>query len=212
MFKKRDMYANAVPYIMPSLDTLEEAVLSKNEQKEIESDDILTFNRIQELEREAYESGFKSGQKAGFEIGEQKALLLLQRLEKFIADLAEFHSKELKKVEKQVLELSVAIARRIVLKELSLNPDIIVNIIREALMRLQRTGQIRIRIHPSLQEVLSKNNANLTDIAPDLIFELDNQLPLYGAIIIGPDEIISTDIEEQLNNILDDIGLKIDSD
>ncbi len=212
MFKKKNIYTHVVPYIMPSLDTLKESILVENEKKETETDNILTSNRLQEIEREAYEIGFESGQKAGFEMGEQKALLLIQRLEKAISDLSELRNKELKAIEQQVLQLSVAIAKRIVLKELSINPDIIANIIKEALMRLQRTGQIRIRMHPSLQEILVKYKDDLINIASDITYELDTQLPLYGAVLIGTDEIIDTDIEEQLNNILDDIGLKIARD
>ncbi len=212
MFKKKNIYTHVVPYIMPSLDTLKESILVENEKKETETDNILTSNRLQEIEREAYEIGFESGQKAGFEMGEQRALLLIQRLEKAISDLSELRNKELKAIEQQVLQLSVAIAKRIVLKELSINPDIIANIIKEALMRLQRTGQIRIRMHPSLQEILVKYKDDLINIASDITYELDTQLPLYGAVLIGTDEIIDTDIEEQLNNILDDIGLKIARD
>lgn len=208
MFKKKLVFAQATPYIMPSLDTVKVMVIEESVKET--ADAAFNIHRIEEIEREAYERGFESGQKAGFEMGEEKALLLIQRLEKAITDLADLHKKEIKELEKQSLDISIAIAKRIVLKELTLNPDIIADIVKEALTRLQRTGQIIIRIHPSLHEIFIKNKPELITVSPNIAFELDAKLPLYGAVIIGPEESVITDVEEQFKNILDDIGLKID--
>lgn len=211
MFSKKPFFAHAVPYIMPSLDNAGAMVFEEGEN-ETTANDVFKIQRVEEIEREAYERGFDAGQKAGFEMGEQKALLLIQRLEKAVSDITELHQKELKELEKQVLELSIAIAKKIVLKELTLNPDIMADIVREALMRLQRTGQITIRIHPSLNEIFLRNKPELLSISPDIVFELDTKSPLYGAEIIGPEESIKTDIEEQFRNILDDMGVRLARD
>ncbi len=210
MFKKKLVFAHAMPYIMPSLDTIKTMVIEGSVKET--ADAALNIHRIEEIEREAYERGFESGQKAGFEMGEQKALLLIQRLEKAISDLADLHKKEIKELEKQSLDISIAIAKRIVLKELTLNPDIIADIVKEALTRLQRTGQIIIRIHPSLHEIFIRNKSELINVSPDIVFELDAKLPLYGAVVIGPEESIITDIEEQFKNILDDMGVRLARD
>lgn len=211
MFNKKPFFAQAVPYIMPSLDNIE-TMLFEDGEKESPADNVFKIQRIEDIEREAYERGFEAGQKAGFEMGEQKALLLLQRLEKAISDFTDLRKKELKELEKQALELSLAIAKRIVLKELTLTPDIMTDIVKEALTRLQRTGQIIIRIHPSLHEIFIRNKPALLSISPDIVFELDTKLPLYGAEIIGPEEIVITEFEEQFRNILDEMGVRLARD
>lgn len=197
---------------MPSLDTKEKSDINIDTDKvsvEPKAEDILKNLRLEEMEREAYEKGFESGQKAGFEMGEQKAMLLIQRLEKIIADFAELRDRELKEIEKQVLQLSLTLAKRIILKEISLNPDILAHIVKEALMRLQRTGKLVIKIHPTLNEIFTNNRTSLMNISPDIVFELDTKAPIYGAEIIGPEETIITDIEEQFRIILDEIGAKV---
>ncbi len=194
---------------MPSLDIAESVAVNMDIIEEPISDELFKSLRLEEIEREAYEKGFEAGQKAGFEMGEQKALLLIQRLENIITDIIELRQRELKNLEKQVFQLSLAFAKRIILKEISLNPDILTNIVKEALMRLQRTGQIIIKIHPSLNEIFIKNKASLLGISPDIVFELDAKSPLFGAEIIGPEEIIMTDAEEQFRNILDEIGVQL---
>lgn|GEM_PF-742144 len=209
MFSKKHSRVCAVPYIMPSLDIAESVAVNMDIIEEPISDELFKSLRLEEIEREAYEKGFEAGQKAGFEMGEQKALLLIQRLENIITDIIELRQRELKNLEKQVFQLSLAFAKRIILKEISLNPDILTNIVKEALMRLQRTGQIIIKIHPSLNEIFIKNKASLLGISPDIVFELDAKSPLFGAEIIGPEEIIMTDAEEQFRNILDEIGVQL---
>lgn len=206
MFKKIP-YEQVVPYKMQSLDICQAAVA-----KNPELSDVSGIRQSEEIEREAYEKGFNAGQSAGFEIGQQNALLLIQRLEKAIANLVHLRQKELKELEKQVIELSITIAKRIIIRELTTNPDIITDIVKEALTRLQKTGQVIIRIHPSLNELFLKNKPQLLSMHPDIIFEVDSNAPLYGADIIGPEETVLTDIQEQFKNIIEDIGVRLARD
>lgn len=211
MFRKFRYDNQAVPYKMQSLDAFHADVAKKNYLHD-ERNEVSGSSRLEEIEREAYEKGFNVGQTAGFEIGQQNALLLIQRLEKAIADLSQLRQKELKELEKQVIELSFTIARRIIIRELSTNPDIITDIVKEALTRLQKTGQAIIRIHPSLNELFLKNKPQLLSIYPDITFELNSKAPLYGAEVIGPEETVNTDLEEVFRNFLGDIGVKLAED
>ncbi|MCX8031412.1 MAG: FliH/SctL family protein [Thermodesulfovibrionales bacterium] len=210
MFKSKKESIYAEPYIMPSLDLepfepqQQEDLAQSTEQT---PEKLLNSLKIEEIEREAYEKGYEAGQKAGFEMGEQKAMLLIQRLEKMLLDLGELRKRELMQLEKQVLQLSLTIAKKIILKEISVNPEILVHIVKEALLKLQRAGQIVIKIHPTLHEIFIKNNSTLLNISSDLIFEVDSKAPIFGATIIGPEETIITDIEEQFKIISDEIGV-----
>lgn len=208
MFKKKSFLTQAVPYKMPSLDT-ERAVIVEEDNPDAA---VFESRGSEDIEREAYERGFESGQIAGFEMGEQKALLLMQRLEKAINDIVVLREKELKNLQMQALELSLAIAKKIVIKELTLNPDVIADITKEALTRLQRTGQIIIKINPALKEIFIKNKPELLSVHHDIVFELDAGAPLYGAEVIGPDETVMTDVEEQFSNIIDEMGVRLARD
>ena len=50
------------------------------------------------IEREAYEKGYEAGEKAGFEMGEQKAQVLIDKLETLLADVATLTARIAKKV------------------------------------------------------------------------------------------------------------------
>ncbi|MCX7913889.1 MAG: FliH/SctL family protein [Thermodesulfovibrionales bacterium] len=208
MFKKKSNTIKVIPYLMKEFNGAEDIPNVEVPKKEKDSVDINFLERIQELEREAYEKGFESGQKAGFEMGEKKALILIERLEKAINDFEELKKKQLLRLEKEILNFSIALAKKILLQEITQNPDILANIVKEALGRFQRTEQIKIRMHPSLQPIFYKNRDALMNEGHQISLEIDSKLPLYGVEIVGAEEIVITDVEEQFKNLLEDIGLK----
>jgi flagellar assembly protein FliH len=167
----------------------------------------LSFNQnIEKIEREAYESGFETGEKAGLDMGMQKAAILIEKLETILAELVTLREKLIKESEPQLVELAVSIAKKIILKELTLNPEEIVKITKEALMKIERVGQITIKITPSLYDLFNKLKPELLSIHPDIIFDVDPSISKYGSVVMGPFEDVLTDVDEQLRNLIKDIG------
>lgn len=161
--------------------------------------------RSEELEREAYEKGFATGEQAGLEMGRQKAAVLLDRLEKIIAELTAVRQQVVAELEPQLMELAQVIARKIVLEELSLRPELMVGIVKDALRRIEKSGTITIRINPRLQELFTTMKPALLELHPDIVFDLDPAAPLNGAVVIGAREEVVTDPELQLKNMRDSI-------
>jgi flagellar assembly protein FliH len=57
--------------------------------------------------------------------------------------------------ERQIVELSLAVARRIVHREIALDHDLLIAIARVALDRLGESAQVTIRLHPEEYEAIS---------------------------------------------------------
>jgi len=153
---------------------------------------------IGEIEREAFERGFAQGERAGFDMGERKATVLLEKVEEMIHDLALLGQGITREVEGQAVELAVALARKIILQELSCDPGILVEMTKEALTRLEKTGQVTIRIHPAVQELFMKRRPEFLGLHPEIVFSADTSASPLGSIVTGPSEDVSTDIDEQL--------------
>lgn len=181
-------------YHMPSL----EQTFQKESSEEYS---LSSIHRIETFEREAYEKGFTAGEKAGYSIGEQKAKIILENLETILRELATLKETLVKELEPQVVALAFGIARRIILRELTVNPDEIVHITREALKKVDRTGRITIIIHPSLYDLFMTHGPELLSIHPDIVFDADPSLSPTGPVVVGQAEAVVTDIEEQLNNL-----------
>jgi flagellar assembly protein FliH len=162
--------------------------------------------KTEAIQRQAYEEGFASGEAAGYAAGEQKALVLIERLEMIIKEITAFKNSLAKDVESQIVDLSVAIARKIIIEEISTKPDIITTMVQEALIRLERTGKIKIKINPALYELFTKKKSELTDIHEDITFDVDPNIPVTGPLVISETEEVVTDIDSLMNNIVE--GMK----
>jgi hypothetical protein len=161
-----------------------------------------------EIQRKAYEEGFASGEKAGFEAGEQKVLVLIDQLEKVIEEVTIFKGSFVKEVEAQVVDLAVAIARKIIVEEINAKPEIIITMVIEALKRLQRIGTITIKINPALYDLFMNKKPELIDVHKDIIFDVNSKVPLTGPIVISRTEEVITDIESLLSNIGEEMEMK----
>ncbi len=172
---------------------------------EEERDGKSTLHKTEEIQRMAYEEGFLSGEKAGFTHGEQKALVLLERLEGIFEELVEFRENLIKNLESQAVDLAVAIARKIIIEEVNTKPEIIVTMVKESLLKLQRMGTITIKINPSLYEMFKNKRPELLDIHPDIVFDVNSNVPVTAPLVISEIEEVVTDIDSLLANIIEDM-------
>lgn len=154
------------------------------------------------VEREAYERGYQAGEKAGLEMGIQRGAAILEKMESVLKEIILLKSGLAKELEAQCLELCFSLARKLALSELSTNPENVVKIVKEALMRIERSGVVKIRIHPSLKDVFTRFRPGLLDIHADIAFEPDPSLPQYSAIVTSPTQEMAVDIDEQLKNLI----------
>lgn len=182
-------------YSMPSLE----------EDRNPKSKDEI-MRDIEEIQRKAYEEGFESGEKAGLANGEQKAELLIERLETIIEEMATFKENMVKALEAQVVDLAIAMARKIIIDEINERPEVIVTVVKEALKRLQRMGTITIKINPALYDLFMKKKSDLVDIHEDIIFDVSSNVSLTGPLVISETEEVVTDIDALISSIVEDIN------
>ncbi|MBI4688640.1 MAG: hypothetical protein HY756_12855 [Nitrospirae bacterium] len=184
-------------YIMPLLRDV--ALFTEKPQLSLEQ-------RAEEIERKAYEEGFSAGEKAGLEFGEQKSSVLLTGLQSIINDLTTARKKTLAELEPEIISLVVSIAKKIIYEELSIRPELIGSIVREAMRKIEKTGRITIRINPALCSLFEKIKPELLKLHSDISIDADPMVPVNSPLIIGPAEEVVTDIDEQIENIMEGIS------
>ena len=191
-----------ISYAMPTLDCYP---LSGGEGALAQKKDPET------IEREAYEKGFASGEKAGFEVGEQKAAVFLDRLEKLFGEFFSLKEKLSSELESQLVLLSIGLARRVLKEELKSSPEIIEQMVKEAVKEISPIGPITIKLNPFLYERLNKKKKEFQEIFPDLIFEMDRKAPDEGAMVSNPFQEIQTDLDFQLSNIVEELRSQLEN-
>lgn len=100
------------------------------------------------LEREAFTKGYAQGERAGIEAGGKRAEAMLRRMAQTLDDLARLRQTMIKETERQIVELALTLARRIVARELSIEPDLVAALAHVALGRLGESSPATIRLNP----------------------------------------------------------------
>ena len=91
---------------------------------------------LNEIEREAFEKGFAAGERSGMEMAERRIEVALKRFSKSLQEVARLRNEIVAHTEKDLVELALEIARKLVHREIQIDEEIIVTLVRVALERL----------------------------------------------------------------------------
>ncbi len=114
---------------------------------------LMTAAQLEEMQKQAYQEGFEQGRKEGFEYGHREALEQgrkhLERIEGLISALDEPLKQMDEQVERELLELVLAIVKQLVRREVKSDPGQIIGVVREALSILPVSARnVRLVLHP----------------------------------------------------------------
>jgi flagellar assembly protein FliH len=124
------------------------------------------------IEREAYQRGFNEGKGVGREQAAAELKPVLDRLAQTLAELSSLRSRIRKDAEGDLLKLSISVARRVLHRELTLDPESIEGLIRIALEKLQSRDLCRVRVHPDQEPAIRASmerfsNSHKVELIPD---------------------------------------------
>jgi flagellar assembly protein FliH len=97
---------------------------------------------------EAYRRGFHEGETAG----RAAVDAAVQKLAHSVESLATARARARREAEDDLLRLALAIARRILHRELTVDPEAVAGLIRAALDKIQSQEIHRVRVHPDLEQ------------------------------------------------------------
>ncbi len=108
--------------------------------------------RVAELESELTQRthrAYQDGESAGAKHAAAQLQPVIDRMGQTIQDLATVRTRLRREAESDLVRLSLAIARRILHRELTVDPEALSGIVRSALDRLDAREVSRIRVHPA---------------------------------------------------------------
>jgi flagellar assembly protein FliH len=149
---------------------------------------------IEDLEQQAYCRGFDDGVRSGFEQGEKagsEAVRLklehgLRSCDLMLKELEGLRRKAAGEVESELVELALAVSRKIVQHEVGIAPEVVAGIVRQALNRVEQAARITIRLNPADVKLLSEISPPLTAGRPDagrIALEADEGISRGGCLI-----------------------------
>ena len=125
-------------------------------------------------------------------------------------DLQGLRRELVRRTEREVAELSIAIARRVVQRELALDQDLVLAMARVALDRLGDVSAATIRLHPDDYAAAMAGRGGLPASAPGVQILSDPAIQRGGCLVQSPfgsiDVGAATQIDELTHTLLGDDG------
>lgn len=133
-------------------------------------------------EAQARRAGFEEGEAAARRSLEEAYREALQRAARATAELAGLRRRLRQQAEEDLVRLAVAIARRIVRRELSTDPQALLGLVKAALERVDAREVLRLRVHPEDARTIESSFADLG--VPERIEVLADRRLERGALVI----------------------------
>jgi flagellar assembly protein FliH len=153
-----------------------------------------------QVEQEIFAKAFAQGQQAGVAAVQQETAQLAKKLAATIDDLVRVRNEMIRNTEKQMVQLSLAVARRVLHRELSIDATALLTMMRVALERVSDAAHVTVRLNPAdHQNVL----AALADAPANdqVTMTADTRVPRGGCKVESEYGDIDAGVDAQLQEI-----------
>jgi len=153
------------------------------------------------LEKDGYEKGFAQGERAGMELGEKRFDSVVKSFNEVLEGVRRLKKEVYQNSEQEMLELILAIARRVIQKEVSTDRKITLKIIQSALKYVTDQEEIRVRLNPSDLEFASEYKGEMMKEMKKAVFESDEDVSRGHTVIESNHGIVDCGIEKHLQEV-----------
>jgi flagellar biosynthesis/type III secretory pathway protein FliH len=149
------------------------------------------------MEQAAYAEGYRVSMAAARQdLGTQ-----LQQAAELLAGAQEAKATALSEAEPEVIRLVLAIAKRVIRREIAADQRIVVDTVRESLRRLGGRAVARVRANPAEMPALNEAWNELTSVAREIEFIADEGVSPGGCIVESRQGEIDAQVETQVEAV-----------
>lgn len=153
------------------------------------------------IEREAFMKGYAQGERAGAEAAAARGDAVVRRLTDTVDELRALKGDLVHRTEQQVVQLALAIARRIIHREVSLDRELILTMGRLALERLGTTTAATIRLHPDDYAAVTSGRGDATARPGDTVIVADPLVRRGGCLVQSEFGLIDLGVDAQVDEL-----------
>lgn len=194
---------DALEHLGPELSMQEQGLFMDSSQR---ADAIIQQAHLKAsaVEKEAYEKGYREGEKAGKEVGEKMVETLLKQYAQTLEELTNLRKHVLSLAEREVVRLSLEIAKKVVKREVTIDEEVILTLVKVALSRLGDESAMTLRVNPRDYQFLARHRSTQgTSSALNEGIKLveDPSITRGGCLIETESGIIDARVEEQFREV-----------
>jgi flagellar assembly protein FliH len=164
------------------------------------SESRLSEQEAEARTRAAYNQGVAAGEAAALQRMQQKLDPVLSGLNAMIAELASSRKRVRAEAEDDAVKLAIAIARRVLYRELATDPEAILGLVKAAFSKLNARETHRLRVSPSDAAAIQEHRAKL-QLPPALEIASDGSLTPGSAIFETTRGELDASVDTQLSEI-----------
>jgi flagellar assembly protein FliH len=169
----------------------------------------LSAEHVQAIEREAFAKGYADGERAAQAEAAHQLEITTRQLSSTIDEIAALRLGVMRRAERELIHLALAMAQRIVRRELSLDPDLVLVIARVAVDSLGERATAVVRLNPVDHAVLS---AGALEANGTLELVADPDVPRGGCRIQSAFGEIDAGIDAQIRELSRELLGGVDDD
>jgi flagellar biosynthesis/type III secretory pathway protein FliH len=152
---------------------------------------------------EGYARGIADGERKGAAAAQQRVNESLAVVNKVVAQMQEVASLAPSILEENIASLAVIVARQILTREVSLDRELVADLVRRALTEFPIDQTVRIRVNPLDLASLTVNTDGGQDMAPitanrDASWLADPRVSRGGCLVEGRDRIVDGRVDTAL--------------
>jgi flagellar assembly protein FliH len=169
-----------------------------------ENKEDLPAEHIREIEEKAYAKGFVRGERAGIESGNEKIESVLNSIKQGLAELKKIKQDIYQETEEEIVKLAMAIARKIVCHEINVNKDTVVNVVKQAVEKVEGNEKVQVKLSCKDFDFINKEKPEILDKIANIEnagFIMDESVCDGGCIIETESGDIDSRIEKQFQAI-----------
>ena len=175
-------------------------------QEEAENLKLQVQQEAEEIKQEAFKEGYENGLKKANEEIEADRQLAIQQSKEMIEEARQTKLEIMNSSESDMVRLAMAVAKKVIAGELITNPNVIINVLREALGFLDSAENIKVYVNQrDMDRILEvMKTERFPDIGnSDLNIELkpDNRISTGGCVLESETGSVDARYETRVENI-----------
>ena len=164
-------------------------------------DHVADADRTATIERDAFVKGYAQGERSGEEAAAGRGEAMLRRLAGTIDEVAALRTDLMRRTERELVNLALVIAERIIAREVTLDRELLVTMARVAIDRLGERASATIRLNPADHAALATARGRDAAIGGPVQIVADPHVSRGGCLVQSDFGLMDLGIEAQVSEM-----------
>jgi flagellar assembly protein FliH len=158
-----------------------------------------TAERIEAIEREAFGKGYAEGERAGEAAAASRIEAMLARLAETVGEISDLRLGIMRRSERELVRLALAMAERIVHREIDIDRELLSVMARVAIDRLGEHAVATIHLHPADRDAAIRRTDALQPRSVEIVADVN--VPRGGCLVRSSFGSIDVGIDTQMREL-----------